>query len=317
MPRGGPHTANRGESLAGIVWSSLMSMDMRTDRRKGKAGRALAALSLVALMSGTAAQAQAPRANTAPQPSRVIVLEYEVHIIGLRTLTVDTITRIDGARYQFDMMVQNEGVLRALTAAFGSRNQAIGTLGPASVTPGTGFTGIAVGRDFKRSWVVRYLPDGTLDETHTNLDQPENFKPTPAQKKGAVDPATALMIATFSPGGPCNRTIKMFDSKRRFDLVAGPATPQVLPPGFTTLFSGQTNTCEMRMKKIAGYGDGNPKDQATDDEPIRVWLGQLDDSGIEFPVRVTLSTGWGTLAGRLKKREIREFRPEDREAMRR
>lgn len=315
MPRGGPHTANRGESLAGSAWSSLMITDMRTTRGRGKAGQVLSALCLVATLAGTAAQAQAPRTNTAPQQSRVIVLEYEVHIIGLRTLTVDTITRIDGPRYQFDMSVQNEGVLRALTAAFGSRNQAIGTLGPGSVTPGTGYTGIAVGRDFKRTWSVRYLPDGSLDETHTNLDQPESFKPTPEQKKGAVDPATALMIAAFSPGGPCNRTIKMFDSKRRFDLVAGPAFPQVLPPGFTTLFSGETNTCEMRMKKIAGYGDGNPKDQATDDEPIRVWLGKLDDSGVAFPVRVTLSTGWGTLVGRLKKREIRELRPEDRQAM--
>lgn len=292
-----------------------MSMDMRTARYRGKAGRVLAALSLAVTLAGTGAQAQAPRTNTAPPKSQVIVLEYEVHIIGLRTLTIDTITRIDGTRYQFDMNVQNEGMLRALTAAFGSRNQAIGTLGPASVTPGTGYTGIAVGRDFKRTWVVRYLPDGSLDETHTNLDQPESFKPTAAQKKGAVDPATALMIATFSPGGPCSRTIKMFDSKRRFDLVAGPAAPQVLPPGFTTLFSGNTNTCEMRMKKIAGYGDGNAKDQATDDEPIRVWLAKLDDSGVEFPVRVTLSTGWGTLVGRLKKREVREFRPEDRQAM--
>ncbi|MBX3502424.1 MAG: DUF3108 domain-containing protein [Alphaproteobacteria bacterium] len=290
---------------------------MRAIGRAGKGRRILAALTLAAALGGTAAQAQGPRANTAPPQSKVIVLEYEVHVIGLRTLTVDTITRIDGSRYQLDMSVRNEGVLRALTAAFGSRNQAIGTLGPAGVTPGTAYTGIAVGRDFKRSWIVRYLPDGSLDERHTNLDQPEHFKPTPAQKKGAVDPATGLIVAAFSPGGPCNRTIKMFDSKRRFDLVAGPATKQVLPDGFTTLFSGETNTCEMRMKKIAGYGDGNPKDQATDDDPIRVWLGRLDDSGIEFPVRVTLSTGWGTLVGRLKKREIRAFRPEDYQAMNR
>ncbi len=292
-----------------------MIEDMRTARGGRKAGRVMAALSLAVVLAGTAAQAQAPRTNTAPQQSRVVVLEYEVHVVGLRTLTVDTITRIDGPRYQFDMTVQNEGVLRALTAAFGSRNQATGTLGPAGVTPGTGYTGIAVGRDFKRTWAVRYLPDGSLDETHTNLDQPESFKPTAAQKKGALDPATALMFAIFSPGGPCNRTIKMFDSKRRFDLVAGPASRQVLPDGFTTLFSGETNTCEMRMKKIAGYGDGNAKDQATDDDPIRVWLGKLDDSGVEFPVRITLSTGWGTLVGRLKKREIRELRPEDRQQM--
>jgi Protein of unknown function (DUF3108) len=294
-----------------------MTMDMRTARRRCKARRMLTAVVLAATLDGTAVQAQAPRTNTAPQQSRVIVLEYEVQIIGLRTLTVDTITRIDGTRYQLDMNVHNEGVLRALTAAFASRNQASGTLSPNGVSPGAGYTGIAVGRDFKRTWVVRYLPDGSLDETHTNLDQPENFKPTAAQKKGAVDPATALIVAGFTPGGPCDRTIKMFDSKRRFDLVAGPASKQVLPDGFTPLFSGETNTCEMRMVKIAGYGDGNPKDQATDDEPIRVWLGKLDDSGIEFPVRITLSTGWGTLIGRLKKREIREFRPEDYEAMRR
>lgn len=294
-----------------------MILDMRTARPRRKPSRTLAALILAAALGGTAAHAQGPRANTAPPQSRVIVLEYEVHIIGLRTITVDTVTRIDGPRYQLDMSVRNEGVLRALTAAFGSRNQATGTLSPTGVTPSTGYTGIAVGRDFKRNWVVRYLPDGSLDETHTNLDQPESFKPKPEQKKGSVDPATALIVAGFSPGGPCNRTIKMFDSKRRFDLVAGPASRQVLPEGFTTLFSGETQTCEMRMVKIAGYGDGNPKDQATDDEPIRVWLGKLDDSGIEYPVRVTLSTGWGTLVGRLKKREIRELRPEDRQAMNR
>lgn len=293
-------------------------MDMRTARRGRKARQTLAALALAAALGATGAQAQSPRTNTAPQQSRVIVLEYEVHVIGLRTLSVDTVTRIDGTRYQLDMNVRNEGVLRALTAAFASRNQATGTLTPKGVLPATGFTGIAVGRNFQRTWAVRYLPDGSLDETYTNLDQPESFKPTPAQKKGSVDPATGLIVAAFSPGGPCNRTIKMFDSKRRFDLVAGPATRQVLPNGFTPLFSGETETCEMRMVKIAGYGgDGNPKDQATDDDPIRVWLGKLDSSGIGFPVRVTLSTGWGTLIGRLKRREIREFRPEDYQAMRR
>lgn len=295
-----------------------MTYQMSMLRPARKVGPLLAGLALAAGLAAAPvhAEAQPPRTNIAPQQqNRVLVLEYEVHIIGLRTITVDTVTRIDRGRYQLDMSVRNEGVLRALTAAFGSRNQGVGTLGPAGVTPGSGYTGIAVGHDFKRSWVVRYLPDGSLDETHTNLDQPENFKPTPAQKKGSVDPATGLMVALFSPGGPCNRTIQMFDSKRRFDLVAGPATQQVLPEGFTTLFSGETDTCEMRMKKIAGYGDGNPKDQATDDDPIRVWFGKLDDSGVKLPVRVTLSTGWGTLVGRLKKREIREFRPEDRQAM--
>ncbi len=293
-------------------------MEMRTARRRCKARQMLPALALAATLGGIEAQAQPPRTNTAPQQSRVIVLEYEVHIIGLKTLTVDTVTRIDGTRYQLDMSVRNEGVLRALTAAFASRNQAIGTLSANGVAPAAGYTGIAVGRDFRRTWAVRYLPDGSLDETYTNLDQPESFKPTAEQKKGSVDPATGLIVAAFSPGGACNRTIKMFDSKRRFDLVAGPATKQVLHEGFTPLFAGETQTCEMRMVKVAGYGgDGNPKDQATDEEPIRVWLGKLDDSGIEFPVRVTLSTGWGTLVGRLKKREIREFRAEDYQAMRR
>lgn len=295
-----------------------MILDMSAVRAVCKAGRVLAALVMAAGLAATAANAQGPSSNTVPpQKSRVIVLEFEVHVIGLRTLTVDTTTRIDGQRYQLDMLVRNEGVLRALTAAFSSRNQATGMLTPTGVTPLTAFTGIAVGKDFRRSWAVRYRPDGTLEETHTNLDQPENLKPTAEQKRGAVDPATALIVAGFSAGGACNRTIRMFDGKRRFDLVAGPATRQVLPEGFTPLFSGEAETCEMRMVKIAGYGDGNPKDQATDSEPIRIWLGKLDDSGIGLPVRVTLPTGWGMLVAQLKKREIREFRPEDREAMNR
>src|SRR5689334_22813526 len=101
MPRGGPHTANRAQSLAGSAWSSLMMMEMRTARRACKTRRMLPALALAVALDGVATQVQAqpPRTNTAPQQSRVIVLEYEVHIIGLRTLTVDTITRIDGTRY--------------------------------------------------------------------------------------------------------------------------------------------------------------------------------------------------------------------------
>lgn len=294
-----------------------MILDMRMARHGRKTGRALAAMTLAVALGGTAqAQAPAPRTNPAPAESRVIVLEYEVHIIGLRTITIDTITRIDGGRYMLDLSLRNEGILRALSAPFESRNQAAGLLTPKGVAPSVGYTGMAVGK-FRRSWVVRYLPDGSLDETHTNFDQPENFRPSAEQKKGSYDPATALVVAGFTPGlSACNRTIKMFDSKRRFDLIAGPSTRQVLPEGFTTLFAGETETCELRMVKIAGYGgDGNPKDQATDDQPIRVWLGKLDDSGRGYPVRVTLSTGWGTLVGRLKKREFRAMTPEDRAAM--
>ena len=278
--------------------------------------RAIAALVVTAgcLAPATVwAQRPAP-APARPPETRAVQIDYHVHVIGLKTFTIESMLRIDGDRYQFDVTLRNEGLLRAVTASFEGRNRAIGGVLPTAPRPESGYSGMAIDK-FQRTWLVAYRGDGSFAETHANYDQPKELLVSDEQKRGAFDPATAIMVGLLKATEPCDRTVPVFDSKRRFDVTIARVRTEPLPgtpvPGMT----GDALLCEARLKKIAGYGNENPKDDATGEEPIRVWLGQLDDSGRWYPVRVTFSTGWGTLTARIQTLVNRDLTAEDRKAM--
>lgn len=96
---------------------------------------------------------------------------------------------------------------------------------------------------------------------------------------GAVDPMGALMALGFfdRPVGstsPCDRTVKVFDGRRRFDLVMTDEGDQWIRKGGKGRFEGMARKCRLEQLKVAGYRE---KDRGDIDGDLFVFLAPVPE----------------------------------------
>ncbi|HKU97589.1 MAG TPA: DUF3108 domain-containing protein [Vineibacter sp.] len=269
-----------------------------------------AACALVLLGSGSPVTAQTPSAT-----GRVVTLEYEFTVSGLRAFRAEAHMRVDGDRYVVDAKFSKEGIAAALSATFNGSNRAWGTAGPQGLRPQGGWSWIQF-RNNTRTWQVAYRGDGTYSEEHKPPFAPKDYKTVSAdQKRGALDPMTAAISGALGGHDPCDRVYPVFDSKRRFDVTLRRVGSGKLKNGEVTGAVGEATVCEAVMKRIAGYEEERMKQDAYEKNPPKLWFSALDGFERLLPVRMEMSTSFGTVLGRLKAYSVRPMTPQDRIAM--
>ncbi len=100
------------------------------------------------------------------------------------------------------------------------------------------------------------------------------YEPVPEELAlGAVDPMAALIALGFLDEGdgksPCDRTVEVFDGRRRFDLVMFDDGTEDVRKGGKGRFSGFTHKCKLTQVKVAGYRE---KDKGDIDGDLWVYL---------------------------------------------
>ena len=114
---------------------------------------------------------------------------------------------------------------------------------------------------------------------------------------GAVDPMGALIALGFpaaDPGKtPCERTVKVFDGRKRFDLNFEPAGTVRLRRGGKGRYEGEALRCKMTLEKLAGY---RPKDFDEVEGDLYVFLAPVprearSQTFAYVPVRVEAKRG--------------------------
>lgn len=93
---------------------------------------------------------------------------------------------------------------------------------------------------------------------------------------GAIDPMAALINLGFldegTDGNPCDRTVKVFDGRRRFDLVMTPDGTETFRRRGRNRFEGKTWQCRLRQEKVGGYRE---KDMGDIDGHLWVYLAEV------------------------------------------
>lgn len=100
--------------------------------------------------------------------------------------------------------------------------------------------------------------DFDKDDPTTFADPPyslTDFPVTEEQKKGAVDPMsaiTSILVAGAGADSPCGNDVKVFDGRRRYDIdfTYLKDEPVKLKDG---LFDGTAHLCQIHYHQIAGY----------------------------------------------------------------
>jgi hypothetical protein len=236
---------------------------------------------LAAAGAGTAAGAQTLRAD------------YAVTLAGLPLGTADLSSTFEGPRYTMQFAVKLTGLARMLTGGKGAATASGSILGPQPQPTAFAVTS----RSSSAERTVRMgLNAGNVAAVDVNPpvdEKPDRVAIKEADKRGVVDPLSALLMPVASGRGPmdpanCGRTLPVFDGASRFNVVLSYGeTRNADIPGYR----GQVLVCNARYVPISGHRALRPATKFMEDNrDMSVWLAPVAGQKVLVPVRIAVRT---------------------------
>ncbi len=195
-----------------------------------------------------------------------------------------------------DVSATLTGLVGAITGGQGSaRSSGVITSGALpnafAIATRTANSGITVRMALARGNVVQTAIVPPL------VDMQDRVPVTAANRRGIVDPASALVMPVRAGAGAldpanCDRTLPLFDGATRFDVVLSYAeTREVQKPGY----AGPVLVCSARYRAIAGHRPDRPGVKFMEDNrEMSVWLAPVEGTRVLVPLRISVLTEIGT-----------------------
>jgi hypothetical protein len=186
------------------------------------------------------------------------------------------------------ILASGEGVLRTTGAVVD------GKLTPAAFTLTT--------TSDKDKDAVKMTIDGgnvTALTAETSATNEERVPVTDADRKGIVDPLTAMLIRMEGTGDvvaadACKRTLPIFDGRRRFDLALSFKRIEQVKGGKG--YAGPAVVCAVAFRPIAGHRrDSALLDYLTDGREIELVLAPVAGTRFLAPFRLSIASMLGNL----------------------
>lgn len=219
------------------------------------------------------------------------VLDYEVRYGPLQVLALRTTARFDGDRYQATTAARTVGVV-AMLFPWNAASDSRGMRDDRSMRP-LRFRTAGEYRGTHRLAEIDYQGDAG---PHVHVDPPaedDDRDPVPAAlQQATIDPLTASLAAVSSG---CRGTLRVFDGRRRYDLVLSDLGETTTPPSRHTRYAGRARHCRALIQPLAGFWRSEPRH---DERPTQVdyWIASPRPDLIAVPVYLELSAPRGTLA---------------------
>ena len=137
---------------------------------------------------------------------------------------------------------------------------------------------------------------------------PDRIELTEAHRQGVVDPLTALLIPASESGDPlsqaaCNRTLPIFDGRRRFDLKL--TFKKMDKVKADKGYAGPVVVCAVAFQPIAGYRTSSPMVKyLADGRDIEIALAPVAGTGVLAPFRLSVSNMLGNLTVNATRFEV-------------
>ncbi|MGU3464096.1 DUF3108 domain-containing protein [Methylobacterium sp. C33D] len=253
-------------------------------------------LAVATLAVPTDAGARASRTKRAAPAAATVAVDYGINLAGLPIGTARLAGSFDRDRYMMDVSAVLTGLVGAITGGKGSA-RASGSFSAApqpgafAIATQTATSGIAVRMALARGNVVQ------AEITPPLVDMQDRVPVTPANKRGIIDPVSALLMPTQGRGEPldpenCNRTLPVFDGATRFNVVLSYAeTRPVQKPGY----AGQVLVCNARYQAVAGHRPDRPGVKFMEENrEMSVWLAPVEGTRVLIPLRISVLTTIGT-----------------------
>jgi hypothetical protein len=251
-----------------------------------------------ALMGLLAAAAIGPsRGDSPPAATAPASLVYQVYFGGLRALALHAEIGLSGDGYRVRLEAHTLGLIDWVTD-WTVRASSEGAIRDGVVQPARHLTESMM-RGSRRDAALTFHPDGSIDTVTVPSAADDEREPvTPEQERGALDPISAVLIATrvLAAQHSCDQRLPVFDGRRRYDLEFSDGGRDVLKATEYSSFSGEATVCLFRYIRVAGYQKAgrwnNPRDH---DRIYRTWLAPVVPGLPPLPVRIEAEGAFGTV----------------------
>ncbi|GJD30381.1 hypothetical protein PMNALOAF_1627 [Methylobacterium adhaesivum] len=239
-----------------------------------------------------------PAAEARPKAAAAanVTVDYGIALAGISIGTAQVTGAFESTRYRMDVSARLTGLVGAVTGGMGSaRASGLIAAGPQpsafAISTKTANSGIAVRMALARGTVTQ------AEITPPLVDMGDRVPITPENKRGVIDPASALMMPATARGdlidpANCNRTLPVFDGATRFDVVLSYGeTRTIEKPGY----AGPILVCNARYQAIAGHRPDRPGVKFMEDNrDMSVWLAPVEGTRVLLPIRISVRTTIGT-----------------------
>lgn len=236
-----------------------------------------------------------PRLAGAAEPSpadeeRILRLSYSIALGGFHVGAADIEATLAGQAYDMSGTFRTDGFIeRFFQAVYELESR--GDVGAAQMEPQT-FRSRSnePRRQREREVVLRYGKDG-LAEMTAEPPYDDGYGPGiyTSHRRDTLDPLSALLMPISGSASPCERTIPVFDGRRRYDLKLSPDGEANMKIGG---YEGPLTRCKVSVMPVGGERKA-VLSALQQENSIRIWLAPADGGRLWVPLRATLRTPLG------------------------
>jgi hypothetical protein len=232
-----------------------------------------------------------------------VIVTYDVYVGGLHFLTADILFQEQGGKYRTHLHAHTAGYLYKVLKWDGDVSSQ-GKIKNDHFVPAE-YLNQDVWRDKPKITKLDFDGKGGIKAEFNppNNDQNRNAV-TDEQKKGALDPATALlqMLAHVAVDNNCAMTVPVFDGKRRFDLTGQDKGLDNIDEKDYGAYSGPARECAVDFSMVAGEWKDREKNRFWEKseggegrDAFHIWLASPAADLPELPVRLESASVWGNI----------------------
>jgi len=245
------------------------------------------------------ASAVAGFAPVAQSPAQAETLNaaYSVRLLGLSLGTAGLIGTVEPGAYRLQASAKLSGLAAAVTKSEGAA-VASGVISKGRVLPATYASASSNSKETRTVRMALNAGNVSAAEVTPPAEKfPDSVPITDAQKRGIIDPLSAILMPVASGPlvGPeaCARNIPVYDGVTRFDV---PLTYVGIRHVSASGYDGPVAVCAARYRPIAGH---RPNREATrfmaENKNMEIWMAPLQEARALAPFRISVGTMVGTL----------------------
>lgn len=251
-------------------------------------------LTLAALASGFVAPAAAAETR--------VRARYDLTLAGFNIGAASLQAGIDGASYDMNVSARLTGLARFLTGGRGAATSR-GALSDAKIMP----TAYAINtKSGEKGQVIRYALAGGAIRSLSVEPPPkpadDMIPVSDADKRGVVDPVSALMMPVAGSGDPlssssCDRTLPVFDGRQRFDVQLRYDRTETVKSETEGegQYQGKAIVCKATYKAISGHRPGRKQVVFMEsNKDMEIWLAPVTGTRALLPWKISVRTEIGT-----------------------
>lgn len=232
-----------------------------------------------------AAWAVAAQATAGPSLHRPVSTVFDLYLGGIPIGELSLAARVEGGSYTATSAMRTAGVLGVFyDASFTAVTE--GAVGEDGLAPRRFRADTAGGGDVQ-AVDMRYSGRVPASVRADPPFKPKRWEIEPQAQGGTVDPVTAALtaLAPAPPGALCDRTVEVYDGRRRYAIDLG-----------APVADGERIRCPALYRRVAGY-KAKELDWSID---FDLWFEERPD-GLAHVVRAAGDSGFGLAVALLRE----------------